>query len=521
MNSLTNPVDIRPDHLAIVHDILRAHLPDGFKVWVFGSRANWTTKDSSDLDLAVDGPSQLDHRTMGDLEIAFEDSDLPYAVDVVDLNAISPEFRKIVEGHRVLMPNSGWRTAKIEDIAEKVGMGPFGSSIKVGTFLDQGMPIISGQHLHDARIDDRPGFNFISSEHAQRLANANVVRGDIVFTHAGNIGQVSYIPEESAFDQYVISQRQFYLRCDRSKIIPEFVVYYFKSPEGRHQLLANTSQVGVPSIAQPVTYLRTLEIPIPSLPEQRAITQILGTLDDKIELNRRMNQTLEAIARAIFQDWFVDFGPVRAKLEGQEPYLPQELWDLFPDDLVDSELGEIPQGWEVKTLGDLVELAYGKALKAVDRKGGTIPVYGSNGQVGWHDRKLVDGPGIVVGRKGNPGIVKWAQRDFFPIDTAFYVVPRHSEQKLPFLYFALVAQNLASISADSAVPGLNRNLAYMSQQVVPDRMTVEAFGKHAAAIFAGCHHLEEESRSLVAQRDGLVPKLIAGTLRPGDQLNNV
>ena len=88
-------------------------------------------------------------------------------------------------------------------------------------------------------------------------------------------------------------------------------------------------------------------------PKQRAIAHILGTLDDKIELNRRMNQTLESMARAIFQDWFVAFGPVRAKLEGREPYLPPELWDLFPDELVDSELGEIPEGWEVGNLGDV------------------------------------------------------------------------------------------------------------------------------------------------------------------------
>ena len=98
------------------------------------------------------------------------------------------------------------------------------------------------------------------------------------------------------------------MRCDPKKAIPEFVTYYFRSPEGQYKLLANSSQVGVPSIAQPVTYLRTIEIPLPPLPEQYAIAHILSTLDEKIELNRRMNETLEAMARAIFKDWFVDFG---------------------------------------------------------------------------------------------------------------------------------------------------------------------------------------------------------------------
>ena len=258
-------------------------------------------------------------------------------------------------------------------------------------------------------------------------------------------------------------------------------------------------------------------IPVPPLCEtpQRAIAHILGTLDDKIELNRRMNQTLEEMARAIFQDWFVDFGPVRAKLEGREAYLPSDLWDLFPDRLVDSDLGEIPEGWEVKELGRLIELAYGKALKAGDRKGGTIPVYGSNGQVGWHDEKLVDGPGIVVGRKGNPGVITWSNGDFFPIDTAFYVVPATKGLSLYFLLHSLAGQDLPSIAADSAVPGLNRNLAYMNKQLVPDGRLMDTFDRNVAAIFIRRHRLDEESRALTSQRDALLPKLISGELWVG------
>ena len=412
-----------------------------------------------------------------------------------------------------------WRTATVEDVAEKVAMGPFGSSIKVETFVSEGVPIISGQHLRGTRVDDGPGFNFITDEHAQRLSNANVQRGDIVLTHRGTIGQVACIPEDSRFDRYVVSQSQFYVRCDRSKAIPEFIALYFRSPEGQHQLLANASQVGVPSIAQPVTYLRTIEIPLPPLPEQRAIARILGTLDDKIELNHWMNETLEEMARALFKSWFVDFEPVRAKMDGRWypgeslPGLPAEHYDLFPDRLVDSELGEIPEGWDVKELGELVDLAYGKALRADDRKGGSVPVYGSNGQVGWHDEGLVAGPGIVVGRKGNPGVVTWAHGDFFPIDTAFYVVSRDAEVGLPFLFFALTRQDLPSVSADSAVPGLNRNLAYMNKLLVPGKHLVAEFDDYASAIFSRCHHLEGESRTLATQRDSLLPRLVSGDVR--------
>lgn len=250
---------------------------------------------------------------------------------------------------------SEWRVATIREVAEKVAMGPFGSSIKVDTFVPEGVPVISGQHLHGFRLDETPGFNFITPDHAERLKNAIVQKGDIIFTHAGNIGQVSLIPADSKYERYVISQRQFYMRCNRQRVIPEFVVSYFKTSEGQHKLLANRSQVGVPSIAQPVTYLRTIEIPLPPLPEQRAIAQVLGMLDNKIELNRQMNETEEAIVRAIFKSWFLDFDPVRAKAKGRDPGLPKHVADLFPDRFENSELGEIPGGWKIGTLGDVAE----------------------------------------------------------------------------------------------------------------------------------------------------------------------
>ena len=332
------------------------------------------------------------------------------------------------------------------------------------------------------------------------------VKGPGVVTgRYGTIGEVFFVPED-----FWPLNTTLYVR-DFKGNDPRFISYFLRGID----FFAYSDKAAVPGVNR--NHLHESLVRYPSeLGAQRAIAHILGTLDDKIELNRRMNQTLEEMARAIFQDWFVDFGPVRAKLEGREPYLPPELWDLFPDRLVDSELGEIPEGWEVKELGELIELAYGKALKANDRKDGSVPVYGSNGQIGRHDEKLVDGPGIVVGRKGNPGVVTWAHSDFFPIDTAFYVVPKDDGQRLSFLLYALIAQDLQSVSADSAVPGLNRNLAYMNKQVVPGRKLMDVFSSYFKPIYARRHCLEEESRQLAAQRDALLPKLVSGEARVGD-----
>jgi type I restriction enzyme S subunit len=158
-------------------------------------------------------------------------------------------------------------------------------------------------------------------------------------------------------------------------------------------------------------------------------------------------------------------------------------------------------------------LAYGKALKEDNRQPGQIPVFGSNGQVGWHNQKLVDGPGIVVGRKGNPGIITWSPMDFFPIDTTFYVVPKGECRSLYFFFYALRAQNLASLGADSAVPGLNRNMAYLSQLVVPPPAVLREFDRSVQPLFEKIHANDEESRTLAALRDALLPKLLSGEMR--------
>ena len=275
---LNRDCDIDAAQRKTVLALLERHLPNT-AAWAYGSRAQWTARPQSDLDMVVFASPEQNGQ-VSHLREAFEESNLPFRVDLFVWDAVPEQFRRQIEAEHVVLvngnPHHKWPVATIEDIADRVAMGPFGSSIKVETFVPEGIPIVSGKHLHGFRVDDKLSFNFISPQHAQQLANANVLRGDVIFTHRGNIGQVAYIPVDSKFNRYVISQSQFYVRCNRAKIIPEFLVYYFKSNEGRHRLLANTSQVGVPAIAQPVTYLRTIEIPVPPLPEQRAIARILG-----------------------------------------------------------------------------------------------------------------------------------------------------------------------------------------------------------------------------------------------------
>ncbi len=364
----------------------------------------------------------------------------------------------------------------------------------------------------------------ISEDNHDKYKLAN---GDIVVARTGNSTGENYLfrgGADAVFASYLIR-----FRLDTTRVDPRFIWYNLRVP--RWWEFINSSKTGSAQAGANAKVLGRFPLRLPPLPEQQAIACILGALDDKIALNRRMNRTLEEMARAIFRSWFVDFDPVRAKaaLRRQHPNwtndqisraacpnLNPEIAALFPDSFEDSELGEIPRGWRVGKVGEICEFAYGKALKADQRKAGSVPVMGSNGQVGVHDQALVKGPGIIVGRKGNPGIVKWVNTDFFPIDTTFYVVPSGKEYPLTYLCYALEHLSLARFGADSAVPGLNRQIAYGTQLVIPDSKVLESFGCLATSIRDRQHATETESRTLAALRDALLPKLISGELRVQD-----
>ena len=188
----------------------------------------------------------------------------------------------------------GWRVCAVEEFADRVGMGPFGSNIKVETFVESGIPVISGQHLKQLLVEDNT-FNFITHEHAARLAKSCVQAGDVIFTHAGSIGQVSLLHKNAAFTSYVLSQRQFFLRCNTECMSPEWIALYFKSPAGQHQLLANTSQVGVPSIARPVSYLRSIRLVVPPPALNQRFASIAGAINDRVMANRKQFGALSQI----------------------------------------------------------------------------------------------------------------------------------------------------------------------------------------------------------------------------------
>jgi type I restriction enzyme, S subunit len=238
--------------------------------------------------------------------------------------------------------------------------GPFGSNLPASIYTAKGVPLIRGSNLSlgESRFNDRE-FVYVSDETAARLRRSICQPGDIVFTKKGTIGQTGFVPLRGRFDRYLLSSNQMKLSVDPEKADSLFVYYAVSSPEGRVKVVRDASITGVPKTN--VAYLREFPIRLPPLRDQRAIAHILSTLDDKIELNRRMNETLEAMARATFQSWFVDFDPVRAKAEGLDPGVPTDIADLFPERFEDSELGEIPSGWRLSCVDEEFYLTMGQS----------------------------------------------------------------------------------------------------------------------------------------------------------------
>lgn len=292
----------------------------------------------------------------------------------------------------------------------------------------------------------------------------------------------------------------------RKDIDPSYLYYVLLSK--KPELLDTVEAAGHGTGRLPTDKLKSLLIPRFGTHTESAIAALFAALDRRIQLNRRMNETLEAMARAIFKDWFVDFGPTRAKAEGRAPYLAPEHWELFPDALDDE--GK-PVGWEVRELSRILRLNYGKSLPARMRMPGHVAVYGSGGFTGTHDAALIEGPSVVVGRKGTVGSVYWVDGPVFPIDTVFYVVPVIGS--LLFNYHLLATLPLRDMNTDAAVPGLNRDNAYRLKLPLADSKLIAAFENVVGALWTRRTHNLKETMTLAHMRDLLLPKLMSGEIR--------
>jgi type I restriction enzyme S subunit len=332
------------------------------------------------------------------------------------------------------------------------------------------------------------------------VTERNILRdGDIVFVRSnGNrelIGRSLFIeqpPEEITHSAFTIR-----LRFTSNEVHPKFYAYCFRTPLVRQGLTAQGGGTNINNLNQDI--LNALEVPLPPLPVQRRIAGILSAYDELMENSQRRIQLLEAMARALYREWFVHF-----RFPGHEKVKMVRRPSCHGEASAKTD-GDIPKGWEVKKLGDVLELNYGKALKKEDRRDGAFPVYGSSGMVGTHDASLVKGPGVIVGRKGNVGSVFWCDDDFFVIDTAYFVT---SSLPLRFLFYVLPTLNF--LNSDAAVPGLSRNQAYTLDILVPPAALLKRFCALADSFERQASALQRQIQNVRRTRDLLLPRLLSG-----------
>ncbi|MEX2347739.1 MAG: restriction endonuclease subunit S [Balneolaceae bacterium] len=336
----------------------------------------------------------------------------------------------------------------------------------------------------------RMGFDFtncqfISERKDNLLRKGKLDREDIVMTTRGTIGNVGYFNKNVEYEHIRINSGMVIFRANEEELLPSFLFQYIRSSYFNKQVNSLRSGSAQPQL--PIRDIKKIEIPLPDLSSQNTIAGILSKYDNLIQNNKQRIDLLEKSSRLLYKEWFVQL-----RFPGYEH-----------TKIVDG----VPAGWDRVKVGDYSPLNYGKSLRKDKRKEGPFHVYGSSGVIGSHNEFLVEGPCIIVGRKGNVGSVYWSPKNCYPIDTVYYV--EHERSSL-FLYYAL--QNVNFINTDVAVPGLNRDLAHSRKILIPSDILFEEFESTVNKFHKQMDILRKANNLLMRARNLLLPKLMNGDI---------
>jgi len=431
----------------------------------------------------------------------------------------------------MILPH-GWRTTTLNELArDGYGFvdGPFGSNLPASDYTLTGVPIIRGSNLSlgEARFRDDE-FVFVSHESAKRLERSLCGPEDIIFTKKGTLGQVGFIPKGHRFDCFLVSSNQMKLSVDPRKADPLYVYYYVSSPASRTKIVRDSEATGVPKIN--LAYLRRFPIDLPPLSEQRTISRLVGALDDKIDLNRRTNETLEGIARAVFKSWFVDFDPVRAKAEGRRPAgMDAETAGAFCSSFHDSPVGRVPRGWRVTTVGNEFSLTMGQSPpgNTYNSVGAGLPFY--QGRADFQFR--FPEPRVYCSsptRAANPGDTLISVRALVgSLNMAVekccigrgVAAARHNSGSRSYTYYFMrsMEPEFSEFEAEGTVFGsINKADFHNMGCVSAPQSVVDSFERLVFPLDQEIEVNENQLITLAALRDALVPKLLSGELRIRD-----
>ena len=395
--------------------------------------------------------------------------------------------------------------AKFTDLLETI-VDNRGKTCPVG---ETGLPLIATNCINGK--DLFPSYEttrFVSDETYKTWFRGHPKPGDILFVCKGSPGRTNWVPDPVDF---CIAQDMVAVRADPMKVYPKYLFAVLRSHIVQSQI--DNMHVGTMIPHFKKGDFDKLNIPLLDSGSQVAVGDLYFELSECITLLRETNATLEAIAQALFKSWFVDFDPVRAKMEGRTPEgMDEATAALFPDGFETSELGTVPRGWRVGRLDDLLVLQRGFDLPAPDRTPGTYPIIAASGPAGTHTEAMVSGPGVVTGRSGMLGRVFLCLDNFWPLNTTLWV-KEFKAASACYAYEVLRLLDFKSFNAGSAVPTLNRNHIHGLPYLIPAGECIQAYESVAMSVHQRVKQNELQAQTLSTLRDTLLPRLISGQLR--------
>ena len=529
-------IDLNPKHFEIVQHILAKYVP-GCEVRAFGSRVKWTAKDYSDLDLAVVGNKPLSFKQKGQLAEAFEESNLPIRVDVLDWHTTSEEFKKIItEEYEVIQgsetvtaneesgtipqnsskKNNRWDVVKLGDVVQINPRRTLHKKEKAFHLAMRDVEVYRREITSHSYKEFRgSGARFQNGDTLLARITPCLENGKTVYVDCLKSNQIGHGSTEfivlSGIEDKTDNLFVYYLARDPS--LRTFAIHSMQGSTGRQRVDANS--------------LGLFEFSLPPIEEQRRIAHILGTLDDKIELNRQTNQTLEATARAIFKSWFVNFDPVKAKMEGRKPpCMDTSTAALFPSAFQDSSLGEIPKGWQITTIDEDFNLIMGQSPPGStyneDRDG--MPFYQGRRDFGFRyptQRVYCTAPKRFA-EKGDTLVSVRA-----PVGDTNMVLEKcsigrgvaavqHKTGNRSYTYYTMqfLQEVFSRYEAEGPVFGaINKTDFQTLPYLRPRDEIVEAFERLIFPLDQNIENNENESHTLAQTRDTLLPKLLSGEIR--------
>lgn len=399
-----------------------------------------------------------------------------------------------------------WKEIQLSDVIIDIAAGPFGSNLPKSSFTESGFPIIDGANLKEFQVTDNIT-KFVTEEKARSLHRSIAKREDIVVTISGTVGQIAYIPNTSKYPEYLVSQRQFRCTFDTSKVFVPYIVYYFHSYEGSNKILQFANQVGVPALSQPLKNFRNIRLSLPPLAEQKKIADILSSLDEKIETNRKISERLEELAQALFKSWFIGFEPFGGKLpEDWEICGFEEVVEVISGGTPKTEVNEYWNG-EIPWISvkDFVNEPH--YVMKTER---TITNEGLNHSA----THLLEAGDTIISARGTVGVIAQIHKPMAFNQSCFGLRSKLKWGK-HWLFFVIKnkVRELRQKSHGSVFDTINRKTLSDLNVIVPSSSVLLKFEVLIESLESRVLQLSKESEYMAKVRDALLPKLMSGEIK--------